>query len=121
MQTPARTSLQNGTSESSDVFFQDHNLKVFDAQGSILKGIELSIFSYQIHIDEYERCLREVCGTHFQYERRWVSHKGVMTVFISPRDFCLVEGGMMYKSAGSIISDLLNEGFFIQSMNAIVE
>ena len=121
MQTPAKVLHQNGSGRLLDVFVRQNNLKVFDTEKSTLKGIELSIFSYQIPMGEYEMFLKEVCGTHFQYELRRVSHDGVMTIFISPKEFCLVEGGMMYKSACCIISDLMNRGFFIQSMNAIVE
>lgn len=87
--------------------------------GSILKGIDVSLFSYQVSLDNYENKIKEVCGTHFEYRISSISDEGAMTVFISPKEFCLVDGGMMYKSAGSIIADFIEKGFLIKDMRAI--
>ncbi len=97
------------------------NLRMFETGDSTLKAVELSLFSYQLPFTGYESFLKEVCGTAFRYEIKSVSEEGVMTVLIAPHDFCLVEGGMLYKSAGSIISSLIENGFLIHAMATVVE
>lgn len=88
-------------------------------EGSSLKGIEVSLFSLRISLDEYETNVTEVCDTHFQYKVLSISENGTMTVYISPKEYCRVNGGMMYTSAGSILSDLVSSGFLVKSFRTI--
>ena len=85
-----------------------------------LKGIELSLFSYQIDPVRYHRIFSEVCGTHFHY-RITIQHDSSLRVLVAPHDHCLVEGGMMYTSAGYIMATLHERGFLIRGYQTIEE
>ncbi len=114
--------LQSGLSNSfltSKGISSEPISELGDVETNILKGIELSLFSYRVSLKDYESTLKEVCNTHFQYQILSVSEAGVMTVYISPEDYCLVDGGMMYKSAGSIISELVKRSLLIKGMRTV--
>lgn len=95
-------------------------IDLFENEENILLGVELTVFSYDHPVSDFEPILEDICGTHFMYEVLSITEDCKMTVFVRPRQHCLVNGGMMYKSAGSIIKDVFARGFLIQSMNAIV-
>jgi hypothetical protein len=96
-------------------------IDLFEDEKNVLLGIELTLFSYEHAVSDFETLLEQICGTHFRYEVLSITEDCKMTVFVRPREHCLVEGGMMYKSAGSIIKDVFARGFLIQAMNAIVD
>lgn len=114
LSTPAFINNSQRSKELGTSFWNYENI-----EGSTLKGIELSLFSFQVSLKDYESLLEKVCGTHFQYQILSISEVGAMTVYISPEDYCLIEGGMMYKSAGNIISELVKRGLLIKGMRTI--
>lgn len=85
---------------------------------STLKAVEVDLFSYQLDASDFELKLLEICGNQFKYEKKQTSDIHT-TFYITPEDHCLVEGGMMYKSAGSILADLTSHGFLIKGFRTI--
>ncbi|MCR9172621.1 MAG: hypothetical protein NXI10_09025 [bacterium] len=78
------------------------------------KGIEVDLFSYSIAPDKFEDEVKNVCGEHFYVHLQSDVSEDYATFYITPKDYCLVDGGMMYTSAGSIISELITRGFLIK-------
>lgn len=89
-----------------------------DQGNSTLKAVEVDLFSYQLDAADFELKLREICGNQFKYEKKH-STEIYTTFYITPEDHCLVEGGMMYKSAGSILADLTSHGFLIKGFRTV--
>lgn len=79
----------------------------------VLKGIEIDVFSHKINNDHFENVIQETCGSHFSFSKIRVA-KDANTFYIRPLDHCLVEGGMMYTSAISIISSLSVKGLLVK-------
>lgn len=84
--------------------------KLFEA----FKGIEVDLFSYTIAPDKFHEIIQFVCGEHFDVKLQPEAKEDYVTYYIAPKDSCLVDGGMMYSSAGSIISALISRGFLIK-------
>jgi hypothetical protein len=80
----------------------------------ILKGMEIDIFSHQVNNDLFENVLSEICSTNFGFKKIRIA-PCTSTFYISPMDHCLVEGGMMYTSAISILSSLSSKGILVKS------
>lgn len=86
----------------------------------ILKGIEIDVFSYRIPESRFKQVLDEVCGEHCNIDDLPTkARKPSASFFITPKDFCLVDGGMMYTSAMSILSQLTSKGLLIQEFRTI--
>lgn len=90
---------------------------LFTPDGDTLQGIVLSLVSPDPEIIDR---ITEVIGGHFHLEFGLFSENSV-SVTIKPKDYCLVDGGMMFRTAGCIITRLLDHGIFIQSMDTILE
>ncbi len=82
--------------------------------GKSLKGIEIDLFSHKIHEGNYQRVISQVVGEHFTVIRQPDVSEAYATFSIFPKDYALIEGGMMYTTAGRMVSDLINRGFLIQ-------
>lgn len=89
-------------------------------KANILKGIELDLFSYHLAENDFENKLAEACGQHFICEliKKDVKHS---TYYITPQEYSLVNGGMLYKSAGNIVSKLTNKGILIAGMREVIQ
>lgn len=90
------------------------------AKTNVLKGIELDLFSYQLNEDDFVKKLREACGTHFMCELVSNDEKH-STYYITPHEYSLVNGGMLYKSAGNIVSKLSDKGILIAGMREVIK
>lgn len=96
--------------------------KVFGKRGTskksksseTFKGIEVDLFSYTIAPDNFQKSIAAICGEHFDVVLQPEVSEDYATFYIAPKDYCLVEGGMMYTSAGSIMSELISRGFLIR-------
>lgn len=84
-----------------------------------LSAIELRLFSYNIDEENFQQVIEAVAGNHFIVTKIEEKHNEFSTFRIAPQDYCLIEGGMMYTSAGSIISELISRGFLIKGYNAL--
>ncbi|XOV68487.1 MAG: hypothetical protein ACFHU9_04770 [Fluviicola sp.] len=80
----------------------------------IFRGIEVDLFSYTVAPDRFQEIIQSVCGEHFDVRLQPEVSEDFATYYIAPKEYCLVEGGMMYSSAGSIISELISRGFLIK-------
>lgn len=79
----------------------------------VLAGIEVDVFSHKINNDHFESVLQETCGSHFSFKKIRIA-PDTNTFYIRPLEHCLVEGGMMYTSAISIISSLSSKGLLVK-------
>lgn len=85
-----------------------------------LKAVELDLFSYRVPVSEFEGVLAKVCGQQFKFDKlnNDIGHSG--SFMIAPQDHCLVDGGMMYTSAASIVKQLSEKGLLIMRYKAII-
>ena len=83
-------------------------------QSETFKGIEVDLFSYSLAPDKFQGVIETVCGEHFEVVLQPEVSDDYATFYIAPKEYCLVDGGMMYTSAGSIISKLISRGFLIK-------
>lgn len=88
-------------------------------KSNVLKGIELDIFSYQLNEQQLVDRLNEACGAHFICKRIKQDEKN-STFYITPHEYALVNGGMLYKSAGNIVSKLTSKGILIAGMREVI-
>lgn len=83
-------------------------------ESKAFKAIEVDLFSYNVHEGNYQRVIAQVAGDHFTVVRQPDVSESYATFCIAPKDYALVDGGMMYTTAGRIIADLIGRGFLIQ-------
>lgn len=83
-----------------------------------LKGIEVDLFSYKVSSCSIEKLINESCGQHFEVSQL---NSSQFSFHIQPKDYCLVNGGMMYTSAGTIVSSLNSKGVLVKELRAIVK
>lgn len=83
----------------------------------ILRGITLKLFSESPNITERTKA---IIGNHFICKIEQLDTQSIR-VTICPKEYCLVNGGMMYKTAGTIIANLISNGIFVRSMDTIIQ
>jgi hypothetical protein len=84
------------------------------AESKPFKGIEVDLFSHTIIQEDFCDLISEVAGNHFDIVRQPGADKSYATFYIAPKDYALIEGGMMYTTAGRIITDLISKGLLIK-------
>lgn len=92
-----------------------------DSSRETFVGIEIDLFSYSIAPDNFLSTIQSVCGEHFDVQLQPEVSDKFTTIYIAPKEYCLVDGGMMYSSAGSIISNLVSKGFLIKGYWTILK
>jgi len=89
---------------------------VFSNNNHVLSHIDVVVMKHQFITSNIEFICREICNTHFEYQIESYENNSSHKISIRPKEHCLVEGGMMYKSAGSIISKMIENGLMIKTM-----
>lgn len=84
------------------------------AESKPFKGIEVDLFSHNIPQEDFNNLITEVAGNHFDVTRQPDVEDSYATFYIAPKDYALIEGGMMYTTAGRIITDLISKGLLIK-------
>lgn len=89
------------------------------AEEEILKGVEVELLQHTPSGPAHERILSEICGAHFFFKTLRAG-KSSIVYYIRPFDHSLVNGGMMYTSAGSLISAIISRGLLLKNVRTIV-
>lgn len=86
-----------------------------------LSSIVLEVFSYRYSKGELKECLKQICGQAFTFRIVEEFNPSVpkLKVHLAPQEYCLVNGGMMFTSAGALISDMHQKGLCISHVKMI--
>jgi hypothetical protein len=82
-------------------------------------GVEVDLFSYKVPATKFEHVLAEVCGEQFDFDALDGHSNETVSFFITPKDYCLVDGGMMYTSAVSILKKITDKGLLVEEFRTV--